>query len=266
MRVSRVAKAVGLVWLVLLLLTLWEIIAKASPTVFFPPFSAVLQQFGEDWLSGNAGRLFLSEQFYESVPVSVGRLAAGWGIAVIVGVTVGTLMGRSAILAGMYNPIVRFFMSLPNAALLPIVFTIFGANSSMNIFLVFLGTVWLIIVNTADGVSGVDTQWLRSARSMHITGATLYRRVILPAALPQIMAGLRVSIGIGLILMIISEMYATTAGLGYDVVFYQQTFRYRQMWSAFMVIAILGIVLNTVLNVIEKRLLRWQRRSGLGDL
>lgn len=97
-------------------------------------------------------------------------------------------------------------------------------------------------------------------------GSVLYRNVILPAALPQIMAGLRVSIGIGLILMIISEMYATTAGLGYDVVLFQQTFRYRQMWSAFLVIAILGIVFNLAMNLAEKRMLRWQRRSGLGDL
>jgi ABC-type nitrate/sulfonate/bicarbonate transport system permease component len=264
--VLRFGKAIGSVWLVLVLLVLWEVFAKASPTVFFPPFSDVLEQFGKDWLSSDASRVFLSEHFYDTVPVSVGRLAAGWGIAVVAGVTLGTFMGRNAILAGMYNPIVRFFMSLPNAALLPIVFTIFGANSSMNIFLIFLGTVWLIVVNTADGVGGVDKQWLRSAHSMHVKGPALYRHVILPAALPQIMAGLRVSIGIGLILMIISEMYATTAGLGYDVVLFQQTFRYRRMWSAFLVIAILGILLNTVMNLVEKRLLRWQRRSGLGDL
>ncbi|UUE28726.1 hypothetical protein LRQ08_30215 (plasmid) [Rhodococcus qingshengii] len=79
MRVSQFAKAVGSVWLVLLLLALWEIFAKASLTVFFPPVSAVLQQFGEDWLSSDVSRLFLSAQFYDSVPVSVGRLVAGWG-------------------------------------------------------------------------------------------------------------------------------------------------------------------------------------------
>lgn len=265
-RLLDASKAVGVVWLVCALFVLWEVFARATPTVFFPPISVVFEQFVTDWLSGDPGKLFLSEHFYDTVPVSVGRLLAGWGLAVVVGIVVGTLIGRNAILAGMYNPIIRFFMSLPNAALLPIVFTIFGANSSMNIFLIFLGTVWLIIVNTADGVGGVDKQWLRSARSMHVKGSVLYRNVILPAALPQIMAGLRVSIGIGLILMIISEMYATTAGLGYDVVLFQQTFRYRQMWSAFLVIAILGIVFNLAMNLAEKRMLRWQRRSGLGDL
>ncbi|MGA9871322.1 MAG: ABC transporter permease [Rhodococcus sp. (in: high G+C Gram-positive bacteria)] len=258
--------ALGSVWFVALLLIVWEVFARSSPTVFFPPISDVLVQFRKDWLSGDASMLFLSNNFYDTVPVSLGRLVAGWGLAVVVGVLFGMAIGRSSILSGMYNPIVRFFMSLPNAALLPVAFTIFGANSSMNIFLIFLGTVWLIVVNTADGVSGVDPQWLRSARSMHVGKRDLYSKVLLPASMPQIMAGLRVSVGIGLILMIISELYATTSGLGFNVVLYQQTFKYKQMWSAFLLIALLGIVLNAVMNAIEKRVLRWQRRSSLSEM
>jgi ABC-type nitrate/sulfonate/bicarbonate transport system permease component len=262
----RILAPIASLWLVAALLVLWEVFARATPTVFFPPLSEVLIQFQKDWLTGDPGTLFLSQNFYDTVPVSLGRLAAGWGAAVVVGVLVGFALGRSRILAAMYNPIVRFFMSLPNAALLPIAFTIFGANSSMNIFLIFLGTVWLIIVNTADGVSGVDTQWIRSARSMHLSKKNFYVGVLFPAALPQIMAGLRVSVGIGLILMIISELYATTSGLGFDVVLYQQTFKYRQMWSAFLLIGLIGIVLNAIMSASEKRVLRWHRRSSLSEL
>lgn len=259
-------RPIASLWLIALLMIAWEVFALASPTVFFPPLSDVLVQFRKDWLSGDPSKLFMSSNFYDTVPVSLGRLAAGWGLAAIIGVLFGLALGRSPILAGMYNPIVRFFMSLPNAALLPIVFTIFGANSSMNIFLIFFGTVWLIVVNTADGVCGVDSQWIRSAASMHLGKRDLYRRVLLPAAMPQIMAGLRVSVGIGLILMIVSELYATTAGLGFNVVLYQQTFMYKQMWSAFLLIALLGIALNAIMSAIEKRALRWQRRSSLSDL
>lgn len=264
--VRRFLTPIGSLWLLVALLIAWEVFAQTSPTVFFPPLSDVLVQFRKDWLSSDPSMLFLSSDFYDTVPVSLGRLAGGWGLAVVVGVVIGMALGRSPILAGMYNPIVRFFMSLPNAALLPIVFQIFGPNSSMNIFLIFFGTVWLIVVNTADGVAGVDPQWIRSARSMQLRKPDLYRRVLLPAAMPQIMAGLRVSIGIGLILMIISELYATTAGLGYNVMVYQQTFQYRQMWSAFLLIAVLGIALNAIMTTVEKRVLRWQRRSSLRDL
>lgn len=265
-RVRKVLSPIGSLWLVGVLLVVWEVFAQASPTVFFPPLSDVLVQFRKDWLSGDPTKLFLSSNFYDTVPVSLGRLAMGWGLAVVVGVLFGMALGRSPILAGMYNPIARFFMSLPNAALLPIAFTIFGANSSMNVFLIFLGTVWLVVINTADGVSGVDPQWIRSARSMHVGKKDLYLEVLLPASMPQIMAGLRVSVGIALILMIISELYATTSGLGFNVVLYQQTFKYKQMWSAFLLIALLGIGLNAVMNAIEKRVLRWQRRSSLSDL
>lgn len=264
--VLRVANSLRSLWLVAALLVGWEVFALASPTVFFPPLSDVLVQFRRDWLSGDPGMLFLSQNFYDTVPVSLGRLAGGWGSAAVLGVLFGMALGRSSILAGMYNPIVRFFMAVPNAALLPIAFTIFGANSSMNVFLIFVGTVWLVVVNTADGVSGVDPQWIRSARSMQVSTKDLYTKVLLPAAMPQIMAGLRVSIGIGLILMIVSELYATTSGLGFNVVLYQQTFKYKQMWSAFLLIALLGIVLNSVMNALEKRVLRWQRRSSLSDL
>lgn len=259
-------KSVGALWLLVALLVAWEVYAKTSPTVFFPPLSDVLVQFRKDWLSSDPSKLFLSSNFYDTVPVSLGRLAAGWALAAVLGIVIGMALGRSPIMAGMYNPIVRFFMSLPNAALLPIVFQIFGPNSSMNVFLIFFGTVWLVVINTADGVSGVDPQWIRSARSLQLGKVALYRRVLLPAAMPQIMAGLRVSIGIGLILMIISELYATTAGLGYNVMVYQQTFQYRQMWSAFLLIALLGIALNAIMTTVEKRVLRWQRRSSLGDL
>lgn len=264
--VARVLKPIWSLWLLAALLVAWEVYARASQTIFFPPLSKVLVQFKTDWLSSDASHLFLSTGFWDTVPVSLGRLAVGWGLAVVIGISVGVMLGRSSVLAGMYNPVVRFFMSLPNAALLPIAFQIFGANSSMNIFLICLGTVWLVIVNTADGISGVDVQWLRSARSMQLSRWQLYTRVLLPAASPNIMAGLRTSVGIGLILMIISELYATTAGLGYNVVLYQQTFRYTQMWSAFLIIALLGIVLNFAMSSIENRMLRWQRRSGLADL
>ncbi|MFD6883432.1 ABC transporter permease [Rhodococcus sp. NPDC060084] len=265
-RARAVAAAVAPLWLVAALMIVWEITARAVPTVFFPPVSAVMEQFVDDWLSTDPFTLFLSEGFWDAVPVSLGRFAQGWALAVIVGIGVGVALGRSPILAGMYNPTVRFFMALPNAALLPIAFQIFGATSSMNVFLIFFGTVWVILVNTADGVAGVDRQWIRSARSLQLSRPQFYLRVLLPAASPRIMAGLRISVGIGLILMIISELYATTEGLGYNVVLYQQTFMYRQMWSAFVLIALLGIVLNGIVNTVERRLLRWNRRAGLADL
>ncbi|WGX97323.1 ABC transporter permease [Nocardioides sp. L-11A] len=262
----RTASGVGNLWLLALVLVLWEVYGRVSGSLFVPPISRILQNFGDVWLGGPASQLFLSDLFWSEVTTSLSRFARGWGLAVVVGIGCGVVLGRSRVIAQMYGPVVRFFAAIPNTVLLPIAVQIFGVASNMNVFLIFLGSVWVVMINTADGVAGVDPMWLRSARSLRVPHWVLYLRVIVPAAAPQILAGLRVSLGIGLILMVISELYATTEGLGFQIVVAQSSFRYLDMWSAFVLIGLIGIVLNLAFGRIETRLLRWQRRSGLDAL
>lgn len=257
---------VGQLWLLALVLICWELYGRASGSLFVPPISRVAENFVATWLSGDPSRLFLSDLFWQEGMASLSRFARGWGLAVLAGIAVGVLLGRSPVASAMYAPIVRFFAAIPNTVLLPIAVQIFGVASGMNVFLIFLGSVWVVIVNTADGVAGVDPMWLRSARSLRMSRLSLYRKVILPAAAPQIVAGLRVSLGIGLILMVISELYATTEGVGYQIVVAQSSFRYLDMWSAFVLIGLIGIVLNLLFGLAEKRVLRWQRRTSLAGL
>lgn len=208
----------------------------------------------------------MSDLFIEQAGRSLKRFAQGWSLAILIGISFGVLLGGSATLAKMYNPIVRFFASIPSTLLLPIAVQLFGIADSMNVFLICLGSMWVIMINTCDGVAGVDRMWIRSARSLQLGRLTLYRKVIIPAAMPQIMAGLRVSLGISLILMVIAELYATTVGLGHQIVIAQTSFRYLDMWSAFVVIGVIGVTLNAVFSIIERRVLRWQRRAGLSAL
>ncbi len=264
--VRRAGGLVGNLWLLGVVLVAWEVYGRASGSLFVPPISRIAENFVDVWLSGPASRLFLSDLFWDEVTTSLWRFARGWGLAVLVGIACGVVLGRSQAASRMYAPIVRFFAAIPNTVLLPIAVQIFGVTSGMNVFLIFLGSVWVVMINTADGVAGVDSMWLRSARSLRMSRLDLYRQVILPAAAPQIMAGLRVSLGIGLILMVISEMFATTEGLGYQIVVAQTSFRYLDMWSAFVLIGLIGIVLNLVFGTAEKRMLRWQRRTGLSGL
>lgn len=248
-------------WLLLLILGVWEGYARVQGSVFFPPVSVIFERFLSDWVSGPASHLWLSEQFFSSAGTSLGRLAQGWGLAVIVGVVIGLVLGFVPTLNHMYAPMVRFWIAVPNAILLPVVVKVFGVTDAMNIFMIFFGTVWLVIIKTADGVASLDSMYLRVARSLHIGKGQIFTRILLPAVLPDIMAGLRISIGIGLILMIISEFFATTRGLGYDIQYYQQVFDYEGMWSAFVLIAVLSLLLNTALSHLEARLLHWHRRS-----
>jgi ABC-type nitrate/sulfonate/bicarbonate transport system permease component len=268
-RGSRLRRGVGAIadgWLLAALLIGWEIWARTSPTLFFPPLSRVLEEFGELWFSSDPGSLFLSAEFWENAGVSLGRFLQGWLAAIVVGIAAGLALGRSRVLNRMYSPIVRFFLSTPKVALLPVAVQIFGVTDAMNIFLIFLGTVWIVLVNTADGIAGVDPSWVRSARSMRLSRGALFVRVLLPAASPRILAGIRVSVGTALILMIVSELYATTSGLGYQIVYAERTFAYLTMWAGLVLVAVIGIVLNAAMSTLERRLLRWDRRSGLSDL
>lgn len=265
-RVQAMTRGVSTIWLLLLIFAIWEIYARINPSIHFPPISKIFDNFRTVWLSSDPSQLFLSDLFIEQAGTSLGRFARGWALAIVLGVSAGVLLGASPTLAKMYNPIVRFFASIPSTLLLPIAVQLFGIADNMNVFLICLGSVWVIVINTCDGVAGVDRMWIRSARSLQLGKVTLYRRVIIPAAMPQIMAGLRVSLGISLILMVIAELYATTVGLGHQIVIAQTSFRYLDMWSAFVVVGVIGISLNALFSVIERRVLRWQRRAGLGAL
>lgn len=268
-RPTRLRRAMSMLsdgWLLLGLLVLWEVWARVEPTLFFPPLSRVLGTFARVYLTSDPSTLFLSAGFWDNAGVSLSRFLQGWVGAIVVGVLAGLALGRSRVLSRMYDPIVRFCMSMPKVALLPVAVQLFGVTDAMNVFLIFLGTLWIILVNTADGIAGVDPSWVRSGRSLHLSRFTLFTRVLLPAAAPRIMAGIRVSVGTALILMIVSELYATTSGLGYQIVYAERTFAYLQMWAGLLLVALLGIALNAAMSALEHRMLRWNRRTGLGDL
>lgn len=265
-KIRNISRGVSTVWLLALIFVIWEIYARAVPSIHFPPISKIFENFTTVWLSSDPRQLFLSDLFIEQAGRSLSRFAGGWALAIVIGISLGVLLGASSTLAKMYNPTVRFFASIPSTLLLPIAVQLFGIADNMNVFLICLGSVWVVMINTCDGVAGVDRMWIRSAQSLQLGKLTLYRKVIIPAAMPQIMAGLRVSLGIALILMVIAELYATTVGLGHQIVIAQTSFRYLDMWSAFVVVGVIGISLNALFSVIERRVLRWQRRAGLSAL
>jgi NitT/TauT family transport system permease protein len=150
---------------------------------------------------------------------------------------------------------------MPPVALIPVLILLVGIGDEMKVIVVAFASLFPILLNTVDGVRGVHPTLLDVARTFHFSELATLRRVILPAALPQIVAGLRISLAIALIVALVSEMIGATAGMGYFVLQAQRGLRIRDMYAAIVMLALLGYALNWLFLLFEARLLAWHRAS-----
>jgi ABC-type nitrate/sulfonate/bicarbonate transport system permease component len=241
----------------LLLLVLWGLVSANSDTYYFPPLTDILETFMDTWVF---------ERVQSDVVPSLTRLALGYGIACAVAVTVGLALGLSRPLRRATDPIVQFLRAIPPPALLPFGILVLGVGNSMKIFIIAFVCLWPVLLNTIDGVAGVDPTLRETARVYDIGPVDRVLRVTLPAAAPQIFAGMRTALSLALILMVISEMVASTNGIGYFVLQAQRSFAIPEMWSGILLLGILGYVLNAVFLLAERRVLRWHRGSRASAL
>ncbi|GAB2901946.1 ABC transporter permease [Streptomyces mayteni] len=224
---------------------LWT--ARAQ-SFYFPPLSEILQYFRELWLFDRVGSDLLP---------SLLRMSAGYLASVVLGVALGLVLGMSRMLRTAAEPVVEFLRALPAPALIPFSLLLFGSGDSSKIFVIVLGAVWPILLNTIDGVRGVDGQQLDMARAYHIPLGARVLRIILPGAAPRIFAGMRTSLAIAIILMVVSEMVASSNGLGYFVLEQQRSFAIPEMWTGIILLGVLGYVLNWLFQRLERRVLAW---------
>ena len=241
----------------LALLVLWGVASAGSDTYYFPPLTDILQTFMDTWVFERVG---------SDVVPSLTRLALGYGIACGVAVAAGLALGLSRPLRRATDPIVQFLRAIPPPALLPFGILVLGVGNSMKVFIIAFVCLWPVLLNTIDGVAGVDPTLRETARVYDIGPLDRLLRVTLPAAAPQIFAGMRTSLSLALILMVISEMVASTNGIGYFVLQSQRSFAIPEMWSGILLLGILGYVLNAVFLLIERRVLRWHRGSRASAL
>jgi ABC-type nitrate/sulfonate/bicarbonate transport system permease component len=250
--------AVGLeVTVPLLLLVIWGVWSSGSDTYYFPPLTDILSTFADTWLFERVG---------SDVVPSLVRMGLGFAIAVVVAISTGLLLGLSQRARRAAAPIVDFLRAIPPPALLPFAILVIGVGDSMKVFIIAFVCVWPILLNTIDGVTGVDPTLRDTTRVYGISNRDRLLRVMLPAASPQIFAGMRTSLSLALILMVISEMVASTNGIGYFVLQQQRTFAIPEMWSGILLLGILGYTLNGAFVLIERRVLRWHRGARASAL
>jgi ABC-type nitrate/sulfonate/bicarbonate transport system permease component len=241
----------------LVLLALWALWSADSTVYYFPPLTDILETFADTWLFERVG---------SDVVPSLTRLALGYGIAVAIAVGLGLALGLSHRLRRALDPTVQFLRSIPPPALLPFGILVLGVGTSMKVFIIAFVCVWPVLLNTVDGVAGVDPLLRETADVYGIGRRDRVLRVILPAAAPQVFAGMRTSLSLALILMVISEMVASTNGIGYFVLQSQRSFDMPEMWSGILLLGLLGYGLNAVFMIVERRVLRWHRGARASAL
>ncbi|MFJ8025719.1 ABC transporter permease [Streptomyces sp. NPDC096311] len=261
-----VRRAVERWGIAVLALIAWQLATARAQSVYFPEPAKILQRIQELWLNADAAHLFVNGDFLSRLLSSLSRLFLGWGTAVVVGVAAGVALGLWRRAEEYANPTLQFLRSLPVPALIPLFLVVFGTGFQMRLSLVVFAVVWPILLNTIEGVRSIEPQLLRTGAVFRVPRSRQILLVVIPAASPKIFAGMRISLSIALIVTILSEMVASTDGVGMGLIDAQRTFAMPDMWAYIVLFAVLGVTLNGLLMAVENRALAWhlgaRRRDG----
>lgn len=236
--------------LVLALLVVWELsgaLGWVSP-MSLPRVSLVFSTLWDLSASGEILRELAS---------SLWRMFAGYFIGAFFGVLVGLSMGASRPVYRLLEPITEMLRPIPSPAYVPIAILFLGIDDEMKIFMVAFASFFPVLLNTYGGVRGVDPVLLQTASTFGVTGVRRLWQIVLPAAAPAIFTGMRVSLAVALIVMVISEMVAASNGIGYFILAAQRGFKTLEMFAGIVTLAALGYALNRLFLLLENRVLAW---------
>jgi ABC-type nitrate/sulfonate/bicarbonate transport system permease component len=237
--------------LIAVLLGLWEVASRSAwvDPLTVPPVSAIFESWWDSLVSG---------QLWEAVGPTLRRLATGLALAVVVGIGVGLLMGTIPMAYRLLEPLTEFIRPIPSSAYIPVAILFLGLDDGMKVTVIFLACLFPVLLNTYAGVRAVDKVLVDTGRTFGVLGLKAVRQIVLPAATPSIMTGVRVSLGISLIVAVIAEMLAGGSGIGYLILDSQRTFQVAQVFAGIFTLGVLGYALNAAFLRLEQRLLRWR--------
>jgi ABC-type nitrate/sulfonate/bicarbonate transport system permease component len=232
----------------LAVLGIWQLWAEAADSFLVPTASDVGHRAWEVWPTS----AFLSE-----VGHSMERYAIGFAIAAVIGIGLGLLIGASQAARRTLDPFLEWLRAVPAIAIVPAAIIVLGLGDASRIAVIAFGLCFPILVNTAEGVRGIPLEVRDTASMLHVGPLERVSRVYLPAALPSIMAGLRIAVSLGLVLVIVSEFVGEQDGLGYYLIIQQSEFDYPELYAGILFLGVLGYVLNRLFLLAERRILAW---------
>ncbi|MFD9129547.1 ABC transporter permease [Kitasatospora sp. NPDC059571] len=233
------------------LLAVWEAAPRLNlvdPT-FLPPFSQVV----DAWFG-----LLDSGQLAANTQASLTRSLSGFGLAVLIGVPLGLLIGWYRPVADLLSPLLELFRNTAALALLPVFVLILGIGETSKISIVLYACIWPVLLNTISAVRTVDPTLLRLARSLNLSPLRLFQKVILPASVPAVFTGIRLAGAVSILVLVAAEMVGAKAGLGYLINASQFNFAIPQMYAGIATISVIGVVFNQLLVRLERRFTAWR--------
>jgi ABC-type nitrate/sulfonate/bicarbonate transport system permease component len=258
-RTYRTLKIAAEITVPLAILLAWQLWTASAHSIKFPRLSTILVDFQHMWLFS---------QFGTNVVPSLERIGAGFAIGVVLGIALGIPIGLSPTLRKLSTPHIEYWRAMPPPALLPIsIILLKSIGDRQKISFIAFFCLFPVLLNTIDGVRSIDPTLIETARSYGVPRFDRIRRLVLPAALPQIMAGMRNSLALAVIMMVLSEYFSSTSGVGYVLLISKNTFQLGPMWAAIVLIGVLGYLLNLVFLLVEHRVLAWHRgwRATVSD-
>ncbi|MDX8468680.1 ABC transporter permease [Mesorhizobium sp. VK23B] len=236
-------------------LALWQVAASSGwvNAAVLPPLDAIIVAL---W-KGLAGGSLLGD-----IAISLQRAGLAFAAAVVVAIPLGLVMGQVRAVETALDPILQLFRQTSALALYPVFILLLGLGEASKVFVIFWATLFPLLLNTISGVKEVDPKLLEMARVYGARRLTIFRRVVLPGAVPSIFVGLRLGATTALLLLIASEMIGANKGIGFQVMNAQYNFQIPLMFAAIIILAALGLIANQALVSLQRRLCRWSNTVG----
>lgn len=234
-------------------LLIWEIYGRSVNPVLFTYPTAIVQA---------AGDVIGSGELWQYLSASLVVFVQGLGLGILVGIPLGVLMARFHLVDAVLEMYINALYAMPTVAIVPLIVLWFGFDTLAKTVIVFLFTIFPMILNTYQGVRNVESNLLEVARSFCSGERRLWSDVIIPSALPYILVGIRLAIGRGLVGIVIADFYTAVSGIGYLIVTYANSFQTAKLFVPILTLMFLGTALTWLLKVLEKRITPWLNRTS----
>lgn len=238
--------------LIIVLLLLWEGVSRFNfvNPIFLPPISEILISLIKMTLSG---------ELLKHMRYTIFRCFSGYFLATFIAVPVGIMMGRSKLIYSIFEPLVEMLRPIPSSAVIPVAILFLGIYTEMKLAVIIFGSLWPILINTYHGTRGIDPILIDTGRTFNLNKKQFLMKIVIPGASPNIFTGMRISLAIALILAITVEMIVGSDGLGFYIIDWERSFRFKEMYAGIFALGILGYLINCLFIQVDSRVMRWYK-------